>query len=78
MLLLGGPNTYIKGMVECWKHNIPKIWEERNVEIPAGTVPSDLVRVPERAQLFAAIGACEYGKTEEEEVGRYAGWHDLE
>src|ERR1041385_1679171 len=29
VLLLGGPNTYIRGMKECWKANIPKIWEER-------------------------------------------------
>ena len=24
VLLLGGPNCYIKGMRDCWKHNIPK------------------------------------------------------
>ncbi len=29
VLLLGGPNCYIKGMRDCWKANIPKIWEER-------------------------------------------------
>jgi predicted CoA-substrate-specific enzyme activase len=78
VLLLGGPNTYIKGMVDCWKHNIPKIWEERNTPLPEGAVPADLVRVPERAHLFAAIGACEFGKTEELEVGRYTGWQALE
>ena len=33
VLLLGGPNCYIKGMRDCWKYNIPKIWEER--ELPA-------------------------------------------
>src|ERR1039457_4797451 len=32
VLLLGGPNCYIKGMRDCWKHNIPKIWEERGTE----------------------------------------------
>src|SRR5216117_303173 len=26
VLLLGGPNTYITGMRDCWKSNIPKIW----------------------------------------------------
>src|SRR5258707_345277 len=25
VLLLGGPNTYIEGMRDCWKHNIPKV-----------------------------------------------------
>jgi predicted CoA-substrate-specific enzyme activase len=78
VLLLGGPNTYIQGMMECWKHNIPKIWEERKTPLPDGVNPSDLIRVPERAHLFAAIGACEYGKTEDLDVGRYSGWHELE
>src|SRR6185295_9390563 len=29
VLLLGGPNTYIRGMVECWRNNIPIVWKER-------------------------------------------------
>ncbi len=78
VLLLGGPNTYIRGMVECWKHNIPKIWEERQTPLPAGVAPEDLVRVPERAHLFAAIGSCEFGKSEDETVGLYKGWRELE
>ena len=56
VLLLGGPNCYIKGMRECWKHNIPKIWEERNHPLPEGVPPEDLIRTPENAQYFAAIG----------------------
>ncbi len=78
VLLLGGPNTYIKGMQDCWKHNIPKIWEERNYPLPEGVPPEDLVRTPENAQYFAALGAVEYGKTEEEQIGRYKGYQDLE
>ena len=69
VLLLGGPNTYIRGMRDCWKHNIPKIWEERNFPLPAGTPPEDLVRTPENAQYFAALGAVEFGKTEDDCVG---------
>ena len=41
VLLLGGPNCYIKGMRDCWKHNIPKIWEERNYPLPEGVDPQD-------------------------------------
>jgi len=26
VLLLGGPNTYIRGMRECWRHNIALMW----------------------------------------------------
>src|SRR5882672_4973611 len=36
VLLLGGPNTYIQGMKDCWKSNTPKIWAERNTPLPEG------------------------------------------
>src|SRR5215216_3464725 len=39
VLLLGGPNCYIKGMRDCWKANIPKIWEERGTPLPEGVNP---------------------------------------
>jgi len=78
VLLLGGPNTYIRGMVEAWKYNIPKIWEERNTGLPEGADPKDLIKVPQNAQYFAALGAVEFGKTEEEEVGVYRGFADLD
>ncbi|MCZ2151661.1 MAG: acyl-CoA dehydratase activase-related protein [Bryobacterales bacterium] len=77
VLLLGGPNTYITGMRDCWKHNIPKIWEERNYPLPEGVPPEDLIRTPDNAQYFAAIGAVEFGKTEDEHVGRYKGYEKL-
>jgi predicted CoA-substrate-specific enzyme activase len=78
VLLLGGPNTYIRGMVEAWKHNIPKIWEERNYPLPDGVDAKELIKVPNNAQYFAAIGAVEFGKQEEEAVGTYLGSADLE
>jgi len=78
VLLLGGPNCYIKGMKDCWKFNIPKIWEERKIALPQGVAPEDLIKVPDNAQYFAAIGAVEYGKDEEEHIGVYKGWKDLE
>jgi len=73
VLLLGGPNTYIRGMQECWKRNIPKIWRERNCPLPDDVQPEDLIRTPENAQYFAAIGAIEFGKAEDEATGRYTG-----
>src|SRR6202035_6004184 len=56
VLLLGGPNTYIRGMKECWKTNIPKSWEERKFPLPEGVDPASLILVPENAQYFAALG----------------------
>ncbi len=78
VLLLGGPNCYIKGMRDCWKHNIPKIWEERNTPLPEGVPPEDLIKTPDNAQYFAAIGSVEFGKTEDDDVGQYIGYEKLE
>ncbi len=38
VLLLGGPNTYIRGMLEAWRSNIPKIWEERAILCPRALI----------------------------------------
>jgi predicted CoA-substrate-specific enzyme activase len=78
VLLLGGPNCYIKGMRDCWKANIPKIWEERNTPLPEGIPPEDLIKTPDNAQYFAAIGSVEFGKSEDDEIGRYIGLQKLE
>lgn len=78
VLLLGGPNTFICGMREAWQQNIPKSWEERKVELPRGASPEELIKVPENAQYFAAIGAVEFGKDEDPQVGVYRGTECLE
>ncbi len=78
VLLLGGPNTYIQGMRDCWKSNVPKIWEERKVQLPEGVNPPDLVQVPQNAQYFAALGSVEFGKDEDPAVGVYLGTEQLE
>src|SRR5438128_8341295 len=73
VLLLGGPNSFIRGMREAWKANIPRMWQERKVAIPDGAKPEDLIKVPHNAQYFAALGAVGCGRDEEDEVGRYTG-----
>lgn len=78
VLLLGGPNCYIDGMKECWRANIPKMWDERNVPYDKNVPIEDLIRVPDNAQYFAAIGAIEYGKEEESDIGVYKGYEALE
>ncbi len=78
VLLLGGPNCYIKGMRDCWKANIPKIWEERGTPLPEGVPPEDLIKTPDNAQYFAAIGSVEFGKSEDDNVGKYIGFGKLE
>jgi predicted CoA-substrate-specific enzyme activase len=77
VLLLGGPNSFIKGMREAWQANIPRMWEERKVAIPEGAKPEDLIKVPANAQYFAALGAIEFGKGEDDCVGCYQGYEKL-
>ena len=77
VLLLGGPNGFIRGMREAWQANIPRMWKERKVEIPEGAKPEDLIKVPENAQYFAALGSVEFGKDEEAAIGRYLGIEKL-
>jgi predicted CoA-substrate-specific enzyme activase len=82
VLLLGGPNCYIKGMRDCWRENIPAMWKERGVELPDPTKsPEDYIITPENAQYFAAIGAIEFAKLEVDEdpnLGVYQGRSMLE
>ena len=78
VLLLGGPNTYIKGMRDCWKYNIPKVWEERNFPLPEGKDPQELIQVPENAQYFAALGCVRFGMDEDAHPGIYKGYEKLE
>jgi predicted CoA-substrate-specific enzyme activase len=78
VLLLGGPNTFIKGMKEAWQANIPRMWAERKVQVPEGAKPEDLIKVPENAQYFAALGSIEFGKGEDDCVGCYRGTEHLE
>lgn len=78
VLLLGGPNTFIPGMREAWQANIPRMWTERKVAVSDMTAIDALITVPDRAQYFAAIGAVEAGRREDDEVGRYRGRAALE
>jgi len=77
VLLLGGPNSFIRGMREAWQANIPRMWQERKVQIPDGAKPEDLIKVPQNAQYFAALGAIEFGRSEDDCIGCYAGYERL-
>src|SRR5437588_5863342 len=80
VLLLGGPNCYIQGMMECWRHNIPVVWKERKVELPPGVPIEELIIVPENAQYFAALGAIEFARVEIQDdpnLGVYQGREQL-
>jgi predicted CoA-substrate-specific enzyme activase len=77
VLLLGGPNSFIRGMREAWQANIPRMWQERKVAVPDGSKPEDLIKVPQNAQYFAALGAVQFGRSEDDAIGCYRGYDEL-
>ncbi|MEZ4301799.1 MAG: BadF/BadG/BcrA/BcrD ATPase family protein, partial [Polyangiaceae bacterium] len=71
--LLGGPNTYLPFLIECWRKRIPETWEERGYTWPKELPIEEVIFVPEGSQYYAAFGACVYGMREEASVGAYKG-----
>ena len=69
VLLLGGPNTYLPFLQDCWRLRIPQVWAERGYDYPKDIPIEDLVFVPENAQYYAALGAVLYGLHEDISVG---------
>jgi activator of 2-hydroxyglutaryl-CoA dehydratase/predicted nucleotide-binding protein (sugar kinase/HSP70/actin superfamily) len=78
VLLLGGPNTYLPFLQECWRLRIPEAWAERGYEYDKTVPIEDLIFVPKNSDLYAAYGAVLFGLYEPENVGRYRGLEPLE
>jgi predicted CoA-substrate-specific enzyme activase len=57
VLLLGGPNQFFRGLREAWLHHLTTIWKERGVSIDGEA--KDLVRVPDEALYYAAMGCIQ-------------------
>ena len=73
VLLLGGPNTFLPFLQECWRKRIPETWDERGYDYPKDVPIEELIAVPDNAALYAAYGAVLYGMHEPREVGVYKG-----
>ena len=69
VLLLGGPNTYLPFLQDCWRLRIPQVWQERGYDYPKDVPIEELVFVPENAQYYAALGAVLYGLHEDAQIG---------
>jgi len=77
VILLGGPNTYLPFLQQCWRQRIPETWAERNWEYPQDVPIEELIVVPDNAELYAAYGAVIYGMHEPADVGVYRGLEGL-
>ncbi len=78
VVLLGGPNTFIRGMREAWRNSLPRMWVERGVQVPSDKSLEELVTAPRDGHYFAALGAVEYARGESASTGRYKGTRELE
>ncbi|MDD5118976.1 MAG: BadF/BadG/BcrA/BcrD ATPase family protein [Sulfuricurvum sp.] len=72
VLLLGGPNTYLPFLQECWRVRIAQLWDERGVVYDKSAIES-LIVVPENAQYYAALGAVIFGEGEANHSGNFEG-----
>lgn len=77
VLLLGGPNTYLPFLQDCWRKRIPETWQQRGYDYPKDVPIEELIFVPENSQYYAAYGAVIYGLYEGQDVGFYKGTEEL-
>ncbi|ASA19744.1 BadF/BadG/BcrA/BcrD ATPase family protein [Paenibacillus donghaensis] len=77
VLLLGGPNTYLTFLQECWQRRIPQTWQERGYDYPKDKPVEDMIFVPDHSQYYAAYGAVLYGMYEPVDAGVYLGLKGL-
>jgi len=77
VLLLGGPNTYLPFLQQCWRQRIPETWVERGYDYPKDVPVDELVFVPKNAEYYAAYGAVLFGLHEPATVGVFRGLEPL-
>jgi predicted CoA-substrate-specific enzyme activase len=78
VLLLGGPNTYLPFLQQCWRLRIPEAWAERGYEYDKTKPIEELIFVPKNSEYYAAYGAVLFGLYEPANVGCYRGLDPLE
>jgi predicted CoA-substrate-specific enzyme activase len=77
VFLLGGPSAHFPGMQEAWRRGLVDLWNRKNISVPDGMTPEQLIVIPPRAEYFAAIGAIEFGVGEPEGTTPYQGTQAL-
>ncbi len=65
VLLVGGPNAFIRGLREAWQAHLVRLWGERAIAVPD---PATAVEAPPFAAHLVALGALEFGRREGDPV----------
>src|SRR5882757_9217299 len=50
VLLLGGPNTYLPFLQDCWRLRIPETWKQRGHAYPQDMALEELIIAPDNSQ----------------------------
>ncbi|OIJ13733.1 CoA activase [Anaerobacillus alkalilacustris] len=77
VILLGGPNTYLPFLQDCWKKRIKEVWDERKYPYPKHVDIDELIYVPDNSQYYAAFGSAIYGLYEPGNIGVFKGIESL-
>jgi len=77
VLLLGGPNTYLPFLQECWRMRISELWDERGIAYDKEKL-NELIIVPDNAQYYAALGAVIFGEGEANHERSFTGLIQLQ
>ncbi len=72
VLLLGGPNTYLPFLQQCWRMRITQLWDERGIEYDKDKI-EELIIVPDNSQYYAALGAVIFGEGESKKDKTFLG-----
>ncbi|SFZ98511.1 FIG01087738: hypothetical protein [hydrothermal vent metagenome] len=72
VLLLGGPNTYLPFLQDCWRMRISELWDEREIAYDRNKL-KELILVPKNAQYYAALGAIIFGEGEANHKSSFSG-----
>ncbi|MCG8311821.1 MAG: acyl-CoA dehydratase activase-related protein, partial [Pseudomonadales bacterium] len=77
VILLGGPNTYLPFLQQCWRYRIPETWDERGYAYDRNAPLDALIKVPGNSEYYAAYGAVLFGISDRENISHYQGTEKL-
>ena len=73
VLLVGGPNAFIRGLREAWRAHIGRLWQERGIALEGSANLDECVFAPPHAEYFAALGSIEVGRLDTDVSSEYLG-----
>lgn len=77
VLLLGGPNTFFRGLREAWATHLTRLWETRGMTIPEDVTAEECIQTPDDALYYACLGCVEITRREKRDTTPYAGLEKL-